>query len=222
MNQTTLLLSVFYLIISCNYTDQKKQKQTVANNAVNKTSSENQVNCNHPDAIGICMFMNMPTSLDHRINIPIYDEKQNLIIAGKVINAETKKPYSGIYMYAYHTDANGLYSKNGKEEGIQKVHGKYHGWCMTDEEGNYEIHSIKPGAYPSRNTPAHIHAWLKIDDDLIFYINDFVFADDPLVNSAYLANMKNKNNPKELDNGVVELSLSEGKYFGRRDIIIVE
>lgn len=222
MKQTMLLFSIIYFIISCNNTEQKHQHQAVANMAAIKTNSESQINCNHPDAPGSCMFMNMPTNLGHRINISINDEKQNLIITGKVLSVETKKPYSGIYIYAYHTDENGLYSKNGSEVGVQKIHGQYHGWCVTDEEGNYEIHTIKPGAYPSRNTPAHIHAWVKIDDDLIFYINDFVFADDPLVSSSYLSNMENKNNPKELDNGVVELSLSGGKYIGRRDILLVE
>lgn len=222
MKQTALLFIVFYFIISCNFTEPKNQKQTVAKNATAKTNFAPQINCNHPDAPGSCMFVNMPTDLDHRINISTNDEKQNLIITGKVLNAKTKKPYSGVYLYAYHTDENGFYSKNGSEEGVQKIHGKYHGWCVTDEEGNYEIHTIKPGAYPSRNTPAHIHAWVKIDAGHIFYINDFVFADDPLVNSAYLANMENKNNPKELDNGIVELSLEEGKNIGKRDIILVD
>ena len=222
MKQKIILALFSFLIFSCKSQEQKQADPANEEHAAPKTTQPQRVNCNDPDAPGICMFMYTPNIEGHQINIAVSGEEQNLTITGKVLNAKTRKPYSGIYLYAYHTDDKGEYSKSGQESGVRKIHGKHHGWCLTDEEGNYEIHTRRPGAYPSRDTPAHIHTWVKIDDDHIFYINDFVFSDDPLLKDGYAASLENKNNPKELDNGIIELIEQDGKFVGKRDILIVE
>jgi protocatechuate 3,4-dioxygenase beta subunit len=58
-------------------------------------------------------------------------------------------------VYAYHTDAGGLYARDGS------VMPRLRGWMVTDAAGRYELSSIRPAPYPSRSIPAHVHfnAW---------------------------------------------------------------
>jgi protocatechuate 3,4-dioxygenase beta subunit len=121
-------------------------------------------------------------------------------------------------MYVYHTDYEGYYSKNGNEEGVQKWHGKLHGWCRTSQNGNYRIETIRPAPYPSLTMPAHIHPVIKLPNDKLFYINDFVFEDDSLVNDAYLKSLSYSGG-----NGVVILTKDEkGTWIGKRNIILAD
>ena len=223
MKKIILLLGMFAICFSCNSQEQKTERQPAPEpQAEVKTKPPIRVNCNDPDAPGICMFMYMPQPKNHIMDIKVPEEEQNLTITGKVLNAKTNEPYAGILLYAYHTDEKGIYSKSGRESGVRKIHGLHHGWCKTDAEGNYEICTRKPGTYPSRDTPAHIHLWVKLNEDNIFYTNDFVFDGDPLIDDNYLKNLDNKNNPKKKDDGIVELKKEDGKYIGERDILIVE
>ncbi len=40
---------------------------------------------------------------------------------------------------------------------------------------------LKPAAYPGRTDPAHIHITIKEPDKSEYYIDDFLFDDDPLL-----------------------------------------
>ena len=63
--------------------------------------------------------------------------------------------------------------------------------------------------------PAHIHTAVKTDNGQMFYINDFVFKDDSLVNEKYLSLIQ----PGE--NGVVDIrKTTENVWVGKRDIIL--
>lgn len=187
----------------------------------NLSSQDKTVNtkdtCESPDADINCCFVNMPDNLTSVMNIADNSEKgERIIIKGKLLKEDETTPYSDVIIYAYHTDANGYYSKKGNETGFQKWHGHLHGWCKTDAEGRYEIHSIKPARYPVNEFPAHIHWAIKKPNGDSQYLNDFVFSDDSLVTDKYLSEL---NLPG--DNGVITLKENgEGVLIGDRVTVL--
>ena len=170
-----------------------------------------------PDGKLECYFINMPETIESTMIIPTTGETaEELIITGTIFKADGKTPYPGIILYAYHTDSKGYYSKSGKETGIQKWHGKLHGWCKTDSSGSYTIKTIRPAPYPGNLFPAHIHASIKTPDGYYFHINDYVFKDDPLVNKKYESAL-----PYEIGGtGVMELKKMDNVWIGQRNIIL--
>jgi protocatechuate 3,4-dioxygenase, beta subunit len=121
-----------------------------------------------------------------------------------------------VIMYAYHTDNKGIYSKSGKEQGVQNWHGRLHGWCRTDTLGHYEIHTIRPASYPNSTAPAHIHGALKEPSGNMLPITDFVFKDDKFVTGSYKPNSRLKGG-----SGIVDVKRrSDGFWVGERNIIV--
>jgi protocatechuate 3,4-dioxygenase beta subunit len=148
--------------------------------------------------------------------VPANESGDKLFITGTVLKSDGKTPYPNVILYAYQTDNTGYYPKNGNETGIQKWHGYLHGWCKTDSNGYYEIHTIRPACYPDNSMPAHIHTAVKLDSGEMLYLNDFVFKDDDLVNQKYLSSLVNIGGT-----GVVDLyKNSENVWTGKRDVVI--
>lgn len=160
----------------------------------------------------------MPETLTNILDIADKNEPgERMIIKGTVFREDGISPYPDVIIYAYHTDNSGHYSKKGSEKGIQKWHGHLHGWAKTNNEGRYEIHSIRPGRYPGGGAPAHIHSAIKEPGKMEpVYINDFVFKDDNLVDDNYLSSLRSKGGT-----GVVDLKKNEfDVWTGERDIIL--
>jgi protocatechuate 3,4-dioxygenase beta subunit len=95
-----------------------------------------------------------------------------LVVHGQVFAPDGKTPAAGVTLYAYQTDARGLYHAPGVKEPRLRA------TCITDAQGRFELRTIRPGAYPGGGIPAHIHfqAWgggypkqwlpeLQFDDD---------------------------------------------------------
>lgn len=100
---------------------------------------------------------------------------QRLVVSGRVFKADGQTPAGNLIVYAYQTDARGLYSEQRGTEPRLK------GWAKTDAAGRFELATIKPGAYPGGTEPAHIHlqTWgAGLDPQ---WHDDILFADDPLV-----------------------------------------
>ena len=87
------------------------------------------------------------------------------------------EPRKGVTVYAYHTDASGLYRR--KPWGRPRLRG----WVRTDAEGRYELHTIKPGPYPMRRNPAHIHMTIAIPEKVEWWIPELRFADDAFLSA---------------------------------------
>ncbi|MEO8664600.1 MAG: hypothetical protein ABI462_03810 [Ignavibacteria bacterium] len=192
--------------------------------AIQRTDNEIKVTiggkdtCEGPDADINCYFAGMPADLTNIMKIADDGEPgERMIITGQVLRSDRVTPYPGVIMYAYHTDNKGYYSKKGTETGIRKWHGHLYGWCVTDENGRYEIHSIRPSRYPGNIAPAHIHSALKFtNDSQPVHINDFVFKDDSLVDENYISSQR-----YEGGSGVVELiKSSDGILRGERKIVL--
>ncbi|MCI0706451.1 MAG: intradiol ring-cleavage dioxygenase [Ignavibacteriae bacterium] len=98
-----------------------------------------------------------------------------LNITGRVYKADGKTPYAGMVLYLYQTDASGVYNKT--DNSWQRP--RLHAWVKTGKDGHYTINTIKPGAYPGRRDPAHIHVIVQLPGEHPKWIDDFLFERDP-------------------------------------------
>ena len=75
-------------------------------------------------------------------------------VTGVVFQPDGATPAAGVILYAYHTDAAGLYGRTPKADP------RIQGWVRTDEAGRFELITIRPAPYPGGQTKAHIHIQL--------------------------------------------------------------
>jgi protocatechuate 3,4-dioxygenase beta subunit len=192
-------------------------QSNIKQNSSQPIASTQKDSCDDPDANISCCFLNMQTPLTSTIIMAKPEEAgERLILSGTIFKSDGKTPYPYVLLYAYHTDSKGYYSKNGRETGVQKWHGRLHGWCKSDKNGRYQIYTIRPAPYPDNSMPAHIHAAVKTENKQMYWLSDYVFKGDPLVNDKYLASLSNIGGT-----GVVELSKNPNNtWTGQRDIVL--
>lgn len=77
-----------------------------------------------------------------------------MIVTGKVID-QNRMPLSGVKVYIYHTDAEGLYNTAGQ------AGNRLHGTLWTDKEGKFEFRTIRPAPYPGSRSGEHFHLLLS-------------------------------------------------------------
>jgi protocatechuate 3,4-dioxygenase beta subunit len=114
-------------------------------------------------------------------------------------------PARNVIVYAYHTDRTGIYPHAANR------HGSLRGWAFTDAQGRYRFDTIRPGAYPSRNVPEHVHMHV-IEPAGTYFIQNLEFEDDPL-NSI-------RKREHRGGNGFVMPVRREGVWRARRDIVL--
>jgi protocatechuate 3,4-dioxygenase beta subunit len=86
----------------------------------------------------------------------------------------------------------------------------------TNAGGEYEFTTIKPAPYPSRDNPAHIHPIVKEPDRNEYYIDEYVFDDDPLLTQQRRNRLENRGG-----SGIITLvRSSDGVWHGRRNITL--
>ena len=104
-----------------------------------------------------------------------------LVVRGRVYAADGRTLVEGVTLYVYHADARGLYSepRHGREPDPQ-----IKGRVRTARDGAYEFRTTRPGTYPSRSNPQHIHAQIYGPGYPERWIDEFWFDDDPLVTAA--------------------------------------
>lgn len=100
-----------------------------------------------------------------------------LIVSGTIYSPDGKRPLEGITLYVYQTDATGRYSTTGGDNRGTRIHGV----MRTNAEGRYEFRTIKPGSYPNSRNPAHIHAYVSGPGYTEYWIDEYLFADDPFI-----------------------------------------
>ena len=121
------------------------------------------------------VFEGMPTKLESRARIaPPGEPGEPLAIEGTVRSLDGE-PAAGIVVYAYHTDATGVYPLGSTR------HGRLRGWVQTAADGTYRFDTIRPGSYPDRDIPQHIHVQVIEPDKGTYYVDDILFRDDPLL-----------------------------------------
>lgn len=104
-----------------------------------------------------------------------------LIFKGQVFAPDGNTPAPNVIVYAYQTDWTGEYHRDPKTQ-IARLHG----WAKTDAQGRFEFHTIRPGPYPGRSIPAHIHFHIYGGGYPLQWTEDLMFADDPLIKPEQL------------------------------------
>ena len=138
-----------------------------------------------------------------------------MIIQGTVYQPDGKTPAAGVIIYAYHTNQEGIYPTKGDEKGWARRHGYIRGWAKTDAHGKYAFYTFKPGSYPSRTDPAHVHLTVKEPDKNEYYIDSIHFDDDPLLTEK----IRNWRSPRG-GSGIVKLEEDDGYLIANRDIVL--
>lgn len=158
-----------------------------------------------------------PAGLDGQADIaPPGEPGERLVLSGTVLQSDGRTPAPGIVIYAHHTNAEGLYAGGSDETVWSRRHGRLRGWVRTGPDGRYEFRTIKPGVYPDRSNPAHIHLFLAEPGRRPYWIDDVVFAGEFGVDERYRRSRENRGGP-----GVVELSrAADGSWIARRDIVL--
>jgi protocatechuate 3,4-dioxygenase, beta subunit len=162
-----------------------------------------------------CGSCDAPASLSWKTVIPPENEPgEPLVISGKVFQPDGKTPAQGMVLWVYHTDRTGYY--NEKDDAS---HPRLKGWMKIGADGKYEFRTIRPGAYPHRTTPAHIHAHVYGPGYSERSIEDYWFKDDPRINDEELKKAsEGTNHPFVV---IVDLKRgSDGVWRGVRDIVI--
>jgi protocatechuate 3,4-dioxygenase beta subunit len=80
-----------------------------------------------------------------------------LVIHGRVFRADGVTAAPDIIVFAYHTDATGLY--NVPSAGPHSW--RLRGWARTDADGRFEFATIRPAPYPSGRAAAHVHLTIE-------------------------------------------------------------
>ena len=158
-----------------------------------------------------------PSELSWQVVLPPEGEPgDRLVLSGRVFEPDGVTPASGVVLYFHQTNAAGLYrsvqstARGGRRDGMIE------GWLATDDVGRYEVTTVRPGPYPSASLPAHVHVYVKEPDRPPYYLDDFVFDDDPYVNTPY-------RDAQELRGGSGILTLAgsaEGGWLGQRDLVL--
>jgi protocatechuate 3,4-dioxygenase beta subunit len=108
-------------------------------------------------------------------------------MSGTIYQPDGITPAEGIVLYVYQTDSTGYY--NERDEPHQA---RLRGWMRTGRDGRYEFRTIKPAPYPSRSTPAHIHAHLYGPGYAEYWIDSYYFEGDPLITTSERAKLSGR------------------------------
>ena len=212
MRYSTTLL-VLSVIISCD-----SCSQNTSNRPAGKQRGEKEIkvggNCEGCEAIYEC-----PVSFK-QINevdtLPDFNEPGPKIeISGIIYQPDGKTPAGGVVLYVYHTDQKGIYPKKGNEDGWAKRHGYIRGWMKTNEKGEYKFYTLVPASYPNSTNPKHIHPVIREPGKSEYWIDEFVFDDDPLLPKSERTRSKPVGG-----SGVLKTNMKDGMLRATRNIIL--
>ena len=100
------------------------------------------------------VFQGMPKELTSRTTITARGEPgEKLVLTGRVLGADGK-PRANVIVYAYQTDAAGIYPP--PEKSLSRWadrHGRLRGWVASGADGRYTFDTIRPASIPAR--PCH-------------------------------------------------------------------
>ena len=163
------------------------------------------------------IYEGMPSQLNWETRIaPASEPGEPLEASGRIYQPDGKTPAPGVILYAYHTDAHGIYPPVPGATGSTRRHGRLRGWIKTNAKGEYKFKTIKPASYPNSAIPSHIHLIVKEADKNEYYIDSFEFEDD-----RFLTERERARRQKVGGSGVVALTSGAGGVrVAVRDIIL--
>lgn len=119
------------------------------------------------------VFHGLPSSLTSEGRIAPPGEPGEPIVLKGTVRRPDGTPAAGVVVYAYHTNADGVYPKD------TTFHGRLRGWVRSDAEGRYRFTTIRPAGYPDGAECAHIHMHVIEPGVGTYYIDNIIFDDDP-------------------------------------------
>jgi len=148
--------------------------------------------------------------------LPRFEQNSpQLKITGKVFKADGKTPAKDVIIYIYHTNRKGIYELKGNEKGWAKRHGFIRGWIKTGADGRYAFYTFRPASYPDRSEPEHIHITIKEPNVNEYYLDEYLFEDDPLLSPNIRKKQTNRGG-----SGIVKPILKNGMLTIERNIIL--
>lgn len=148
--------------------------------------------------------------------LPEFQETEpKLKLSGTVFEKDGKTHASNVILYIYQTNRGGIYPTNGDEKGWAKRHGYIRGWIKTGSDGKYTFYTFRPGAYPNRQEQEHIHITVKEPEKNEYYIDAFVFDDDPLLTDRIRENARNRGG-----SGISTPIMKKGILTIERDLVL--
>jgi protocatechuate 3,4-dioxygenase, beta subunit len=141
---------------------------------------------------------------------------ERLVLSGFVLKPDGTRPAEGVIVYLQQTNAAGLYANGSQVSERSRRHGRLRGWAKTGADGRFTFLKIKPGPYPDRTLPAHIHLFVGEPGRRPYYVDDVVFDGEFGVTPAYRSAQELRGG-----SGFVRLQSSEdGTLLAVRNIIL--
>lgn len=160
-----------------------------------------------------------PPELDWQDTSPGFSlDGEKLLLTG-VIRHPDGSPARDIVLYYYQTTPEGRYLHDPRQprsmppNNLGQTHGFVRGWVRTGANGSYAIRTVRPGPYPGGDEPAHVHATLEEPGRPAYWIDDFVFDDDPLLTQEKRQRLENR-----AGSGILRLERRDGISIGTRDL----
>jgi protocatechuate 3,4-dioxygenase beta subunit len=156
------------------------------------------------------VFIGQPKKLVSSARIAAANEKGEPLVIEGVVRDAKKKPVAGVIVYAYHTDASGMYPKAATR------HGALRGFAITAKDGTYRFDTIRPASYPNSTIPQHVHMHVIEPRKCHYWLDDITFTDDPLLTPEQLKAHKHNRGGY----GVATPTKTDNTWRVRRDITL--
>jgi len=144
------------------------------------------------------------------------DQGLKIKVSGTIYQNNGTTTAKDVILYVYHTDQKGIYATKGGETGWAKRHGYIRGWVKTDKDGKYSFYTLRPGVYPNRSSPAHIHPTILEPGGKYYWLGTYHFEGDSLLTD----NEINPDFPRGGSSGLLTLKKEGDIWAGTRDIIL--
>lgn len=162
------------------------------------------------------IYDGLPSALSSTVRLtPEAEPGERMEISGFVYRVDGRTPAPGVILYLWQTNAQGLYVPGPCQRGAAASHGSLRGWLRSGSRGEYAFSTIRPAPYPQGDLPAHVHVVVKEPDRNEYYLDDFLFDDDPLLTAAKRAVLENRGG-----SGIMRLKKDNGRWLGRRDLVL--
>ncbi|WP_223034307.1 dioxygenase family protein [Hanstruepera marina] len=207
---STIMLGLSLLVLSC-------QGQTKQPTNTKTTSQTTNALVGGPFENRDFMFIGMPKNLKPTDTCPAWEQEgQKLLISGTIFKSDGKTPAPNVILYYYHTDVYGKYPNAKTLDSRIARHGYMRGWVKSDAQGQYAIYTVRPASYPNTEIMAHIHPAIKEPEiDIPYYIDEWVFDDDPFLTQRQRQNMRNRGG-----SGILKTTQEGDLQVAKHDIIL--